>query len=118
MPTALFSTDHTTLIVSVQKSNGALRVVTNGRGADPPSSPVGRGAPVAGRLRVACQQEGQASIAEVAAGRIVVPLPAVIAPQKVGFPLQGVREFALQCRHGCLIKGPPSARLRARMIQE
>jgi len=31
-------------------------------------------------------------------------VPAVVAHQKVGFPLQGVCQFALQCRHGCLIR--------------
>jgi len=35
MASALFSTDHTTLVVTVQKPGGELRVVTNGRGPTP-----------------------------------------------------------------------------------
>jgi len=39
MASALFSTDHTTLVVSVQKPGGELGVTTNAGGPPPSSSP-------------------------------------------------------------------------------
>ena len=50
---ALFSTDHTTLGVTVQKPGGELRVTTNAGGPDPLITPPGEGAlwrPITGRL--------------------------------------------------------------------